>query len=270
MLSSRSRVFFARKLVRSSPRREIGSTGSIPTTAAVSSLSTSSTASSSRDIATVVLAGALSIALVATSIDTSSSSHYTSLAARIPVSGDLIAIGKPTKEKSTGILFPALCNGLSLVGTGVRIKYVFVKVYAVGTYMDPIAMAAVKTGSKEDIERALLDPIYPRTIRIVMNRALAVDKFTAGIVESLEPRMKGQELEKLEEFKKLNPPVDLLEGAEIEMTIRGDTLLFKNAMGGVGSIVSRRFCEAMCDTYYGSQPVSPDHKDACMEGIRNL
>ena len=30
---------------------------------------------------------------------------------------------------------------------------------------------------------------------------------------------------RLEEFKKLNPPVDLVQGAEIEMTIRGDTLL---------------------------------------------
>jgi len=257
MLSTRSRVF-ARHLVQSS-RRGIGSSGA---TAA------SSSSSSSRGIATAVLAGAVSVALVATSID--SSSNYTSLAARIPLTGDVIAIGTPTKEKSTGILFPSLCNGLSLVGTGVRIKYVFVKVYAVGTYMDPIAMAAVKKGSKEDIERALLDPTYPRTIRIVMNRALAVEKFTAGIVESLEPRMKGQELEKLEEFKKLNPPVDLLEGAEIEMTIRGDTLLYKNAIGGVGSIVSRQFCEALCDTYYGSHPVSPDHKEACLEGIRKL
>ena len=49
----------------------------------------------------------------------------------------------------------------------------------------------------------------------------------------------------LEEFKKLNPPVDLVEGAEIEMTIRGDTLLYKNAVGGVGSWKSRLFCEAL-------------------------
>jgi hypothetical protein len=73
---------------------------------------------------------------------------------------------------------------------------VFVKVYAVGTYMDSLAMAAVKMGSKEDMQKALLDPTYPRTIRIVMNRGLAIDKYTAAIVESLEPRMKGQDLEK--------------------------------------------------------------------------
>jgi hypothetical protein len=46
------------------------------------------------------------------------------------------------------------------------------------------------------MQKALLDPTYPRTIRIVMNRGLAIDKYTAAIVESLEPRMKGHDLEK--------------------------------------------------------------------------
>jgi hypothetical protein len=104
-------------------------------------------------------------------------------------------MGKLTAEPQTGILFPPLCNAMSLVGVGVRIKYVFVKVYAVGTYVDPIAMMAVKKGSKNDIEKALLDPTYPRTIRIVMNRALSIDKYTAAIVESIEPRLQGQELQ---------------------------------------------------------------------------
>lgn len=191
-------------------------------------------------------------------------------AAVVPLSGDVLSMGTPTKEPQTGILFPQLCNAMSLAGVGVRIKYIFVKVYAVGTYLDPVAMMAVKKGSQADIEKALLDPTYPRTIRIVMNRGLSIDKYTAAIVESVEPRLKGQELETLEEFKKLNPPVDLVEGAELEMTIRGDTLLYKNAVGGVGTIRSRRFCEAMCDVYYGEDPVSPTHKESVLKGIRSL
>jgi hypothetical protein len=59
-------------------------------------------------------------------------------------------------------------------------------------------------------------------------------------------------------------------GAEIEMTIRGDTLLYKNAMGGVGSIRSAVFCRALCDTYYGSDPVSPSHKESVVAGIRKM
>ena len=66
--------------------------------------------------------------------------NFASMAARIPTSGDVLSVGMPVKEPATGIAFPKLCNGYQLVGQGVRIKYVFVKVYAVGTYMDPVAM----------------------------------------------------------------------------------------------------------------------------------
>eukprot|EP01083_Nonionella_stella_P315703 1141124_1 len=92
-------------------------------------------------------------------------------------------------------------------------------------------MSMIKTQGGSEIKKALLDPNYPRTIRIVMNRNLSIDKYTAAIIEALEPRMNGEDLGRLEEFKKLNPPVDLIEGAEIDMTIRGDTLLYKNAVG---------------------------------------
>ena len=91
----------------------------------------------------------------------------------VPSSGDVFSVGKITNEPATKISFPALCNGMSLAGVGVRIKYVFVSVYAVGAYFDPIAMMAVKQGTQEDMERALVDPTYPRTLRIVMNRGLS-------------------------------------------------------------------------------------------------
>ena len=79
--------------------------------------------------------------------------------------------------------------------------------------MDPIAMSGIKNSGPKSIETALLDPTYPRTIRIVMNRGLSIDKYTAAIVEALGPRMGGEDMDKLEEFKKLNPAVDLIEGA---------------------------------------------------------
>ena len=58
--------------------------------------------------------------------------HKTYCDAAIPTGGDVIMLA-PTKEKATGILFPGLCNGLRFVGCGVRVKYGFIKVYAVGT-----------------------------------------------------------------------------------------------------------------------------------------
>ena len=54
------------------------------------------------------------------------------------------------------------------------------------------------------------------------------------------------------------------------MTIRGDTLLYKNAVGGVGTIRSKVFTKALCDTYYGPDPVSPSHKASVLAGIPKL
>lgn len=120
------------------------------------------------------------------------------------------------------------------------------------------------------MKKALLDPNYPRTIRIVMNRDLSIDKYTSAIIEALEPRMHGEQLESLEEFKKLNPPVDLIQGAEMEMTIRGDVLLYKNAVGGLGQIKSAVFTKAMCDVFYGEGAVSPTHLQSVLSGVKNL
>jgi hypothetical protein len=102
-------------------------------------------------------------------------------------------------------------------------------------------MSVIKSQGEAEIKKALLDPSYPRTIRIVMNRNLSIDKYTSAIIEALEPRMNGLDDSSLEEFKKLNPPVDLVQGAEMEMTIRGETLLYKNAVGGLGQV------SASCD-----------------------
>jgi len=187
----------------------------------------------------------------------------------VPSSGDVFSVGKITNEPVTKIAFPALCNAMSLAGVGVRVKYLFVNVYAVGAYFDPIAMMAVKTASLENIEKALLDPTYPRTIRIVMNRGLSVDKFIAAMNEAIEPRLNGKNLNTLEEFKEIFPKVDLVEGDEIELTIRGDTLLLKTGLG-VGSIRSRPFTEAMCDVYFGKDPVSPTLKKDVLNGIPAL
>jgi hypothetical protein len=122
------------------------------------------------------------------------------------------SVGVGQKEPATGIVFDALCNGYTLVGTGVRVKYGLIKVYAVGTYIDSSAVASIKHDSAAAIEAALLNVNVPRTIRIVMNRNLGIEKYTEAIVEALTPRMHGIDLDKLDEFKRLNPPIDLVKG----------------------------------------------------------
>jgi hypothetical protein len=128
---------------------------------------------------------------------------------------DVVGVGgTPIQEPVTGILFPKLVNGFYFAGCGVRIKYMFVKVYAVASYFDPLAMTAVKANPLL-LQEALLNPVYPRTIVIIMNRNLSAAKMTAALIEALEPRMAGQDLDKLDEFKKMNPVVDLVKGTAI-------------------------------------------------------
>lgn len=67
-----------------------------------------------------------------------------------------------------------------------------------------------------------------------------------------------------------DPPEDLKEGDEIKMTIVGDTLTYRSAGGGGGIIKSLPLTLAMCDVYYGEDPVSPAHKEDVLSGIDKM
>ena len=149
----------------------------------------STAANGATPLATWCLAGAAT-AVVLDALIQHDERTYMDARTSLPV----IMAGKPVQEPDTGIMFPPMVNGFTFMGCGVRIKYVFVKVYAVGCYFDPTQFV----GQKDDaaIEKALLDPGYHRTIRIVMNRSMTMDKYNDAIVEALTPRMNGQDLDK--------------------------------------------------------------------------
>lgn len=58
--------------------------------------------------------------------ETKDNKNTTSCSAR-KGGGDVLML-EPHKETSSGILFPHLCNAMTFVGCGVRVKYGFVKV----------------------------------------------------------------------------------------------------------------------------------------------
>jgi len=76
----------------------------------------------------------------------------------------------------------------------------------------------------------------------------------------------------LEKFRAMSvdPPQDLKEGDEIKMTVIGDSLHYRTAGGGGGTIKSLALTAAMCDVYYGEDPVSPAHKEAVLDGIDKM
>ena len=66
----------------------------------------------------------------------------------VPLGAEPVMLS-PTKEEATGILFPSLCNGMSLAGCGVRVKWGFVKVSFVllfGFYMRDIQLSEIEYG----------------------------------------------------------------------------------------------------------------------------
>ena len=94
-----------------------------------------------------------------------------------------------------------------------------------------------------------------------------VSKFIDAIGEAVEPRLK--ELHPLDEFKAIFPKVDLKEGDKILLEIRGDKLILHTANGG-GTVSSKHFALAMCDVFFGSNPVSPELKESVLKGIPQL
>lgn len=153
-------------------------------------ISTAAIRTGSKPAATWALAGAAGTLMAFSLMSNGEKTFCDNRAGSMPV----IMAGEAVKEPDTGIMFPPMVNGFTFMGCGVRIQYVFVKVYAVGAYLKPEDF----TGLRDDefIEKALLDPSKHKVIRIVMNRSMTMDKYNDAIVEALKPRMNGQDLDK--------------------------------------------------------------------------
>lgn len=160
------------------------------------------------------------------------------------------------------------------------------QVYAVGTYIEKEAIKAIDKGilsNKESLQNLLCNPtLLPRTIRIVTHWTIPSYILTKGILDSLQPRLKEKKTE--EEMKELEtllydvmPKGDVKSGTEIYMHVNKDTFILLDDGGiyddvddskdtdtkeeGTKKIQDVHFCEALCEVYFGDQPVSPDHKE---------
>jgi subtilisin family serine protease len=156
-------------------------------------ISTAAIRTGSKPVTTLALAGAAAAGTVM-AITAANNGNKTFCDARRSSAMPVIMAGSAVEEPDTGIMFPPMVNGFTFMGCGVRIKYVFVKVYAVGAYLHPEDFAGMK--DEAAIEKALLDPNKHKVIRIVMNRAMTMDKYNDAIVEALTPRMNGQDMDK--------------------------------------------------------------------------
>lgn len=185
-----------------------------------------------------------------------------------------------TKEPETGILFQPVLESKHLFGVGVRKKYQVFNVYALGFYANPDDFhfdldqdqdQGIRDNStanvKEEKQAALLDPHKHRILRIVMNRQLTMDAVISALMDALEPRMNGKDLWALDEFSKLRNYGSLQPGEEIILTIQGENIECRCSNGGTSVVHSEVFTRAVCDIYFGDDPISPAAKASVMAGI---
>ena len=176
-------------------------------------------------------------------------------------------------EAATGIAFPAELSApaaggapLAFAGAGVRIKYMFVKVYAVGAYF----------------EAARLDGAFPpgagtpTAFRIELAMDLTREKYNAAIAEQVDPRMARHGAAgkaAIAEFGALSAqlPANLAKGMAIELHLApGGALTLRVGGATVGAMQSQEICDALKDVYLGADPVSPPMKEAALAGVKKM
>mmetsp|Transcript_23699 Transcript_23699/g.35241 ORF Transcript_23699/g.35241 Transcript_23699/m.35241 type:complete len:150 (+) Transcript_23699:166-615(+) len=144
---------------------------------------------------------------------------------------------------------------------------------------------------EESIQKLLCNPTaLPRIIRIVLHwNNIPTHLITKGITDAIRPRLEDKvgiddiaELEnKLHSLMESdgNDEEGVRVGTEIFLSLNSDTMYFSNKRQESDDniifteekkIQHREFCLALCDVYYGSDPVSVDHKENVVGGIVNI
>lgn len=192
------------------------------------------------------------------------------------------------KEPKTGVQFkntmtPAgASTSLTLMGVGARIKEVLmvdVNVYAVGMYVDAAAaqgaLAAWQGKSSSDLRKdaafrkALLDPGFDKSLRLVMARDVDGDTMMEAFDEALKPRTRtlgGGD--KLGAFKGYFDMDELTEDTELLFTCTKEGKMV-TAIGGKrkGEIASPGLCAAFFDIYVGTKPVASAARNSFYGGL---
>lgn len=159
-------------------------------------------------------------------------------------------------------------------------------VYALALYVDEQqtkSALGARFSQSEPRERIATDPnLFPELIKAGWVEKSLVLVITSGLVkrtnflEALEERLKPPLVEKrqeavLQSFRNLFDTVEFKKGLQISFTITGGNTL-KTRAGGkdLGTLVNPELSNTLLDIYLGSNPVSPQAKNAFANGIASM
>jgi hypothetical protein len=174
-----------------------------------------------------------------------------SLAAAAALAGELAGVKMPDTETVEG-------KTLKLNGMGLRKKFIVVKVYVLGLYLETPSRDAAAIVSSDQL----------KSIRMSLLRKIAGAKIAETIGEGFEHNSKTQMPAlnaRLDRLAKMIP--DLKEGDEIVMTWLPDKGTLVTVRGtDRGTIEGRDFADALFAVWLGPNPVQEDLKKALLGG----
>jgi hypothetical protein len=196
---------------------------------------------------------------------------------RITIFGLILSVMVPFllygefKEPKTGVGFSETMNhegtDLFLTGAGVRSK-MMIKVYAGALYIDTAAKSALeqvksKAGKPDQsVYDAISDGNFAKMFLLHFVRDVDSGKIIEAFKESLEKSvdMKAADVQKDAEAFLTASKVDMKEGQEMKVFIKGDEITVITPSGSSQPIKNSKLAGAVARIWLGKDPISEDLK----------
>jgi hypothetical protein len=185
------------------------------------------------------------------------------------------------KEPKSGVGFSETMNhegtDLMLAGAGLRSKMMF-KVYAGALYLDSSAKSALATikakASKPDqsVYDAISDGSFAKLFLLHFVRDVDSGKITEAFQESLGKNidMKSPDAQKDAEAFLTASKVDMKEGQEMKVFIKGDEITVTTPAGSAQPIKNAKLAGAVSRIWLGKNPISEDLKKGMVSRLPEI
>jgi Chalcone isomerase-like len=206
---------------------------------------------------------------------------------RITIFGFILSVMVPFllygefKEPKTGVGFSETINhegaDLFLAGAGVRSK-MMIKVYAGALYIDTAAKSALeqvksKAGKPDQsVYDAIADGNFAKMFLLHFVRDVDSGKIIEAFKESLEKNvdMKVPDVQKDAEAFLTASKVDMKEGQEMKVFIKGDEITVITPAGSSQPIKNSKLAGAVARIWLGKEPISEDLKKGMVSRLPQI
>lgn len=185
------------------------------------------------------------------------------------------------KEPKTGVGFSETMNhegtDLMLAGAGLRSK-MMVKVYAGALYIDSAAKSSLtqfkSKASKPDqsVYDAISDGNFAKMFLLHFVRDVDSGKITEAFNESLQKTidMKAADVQKDAEAFLSASKVDMKEGQELKVFVKGDEITVTTPSGSAQPIKNAKVAGAVSRIWLGKNPISEDLKKGMVSRLPEI